>query len=241
MVNSKNSLNLSSKNKTNDAFKKSISLRPQVDGIVKKGKNKIFVTKNIVKEVAETKVEKIPEVIVQTIPETETNIDIEKSSIDDSKRLFFKVAGVAGLGLAASALFPKSSEAYVSGSTPTSNVVGIKSIDNTRINPATAEGQGIEKFSINLLSSNTVLSPTSGKKLRVYATRFSLTADTDSVSFRFASGGTDHEKYVSPKTGGLYGANNHPNYIEGGTDQVLYCAISGPATTVQINIDYLEV
>ena len=50
----------------------------------------------------------------------------------------------------------------------------------------------------------------------------------------------DYEKYVSPKTGGLYGSNNHPNYIEGGVNEVLYCNISG-TTTVQINIDYLEV
>lgn len=78
------------------------------------------------------------------------------------------------------------------------------------------------------------------KKIRVYASRFSLTADATSVSFRFTSGGTDHEKYVSPKTGGLYGSNNHPNYIEGGVDEVLYCVISG-TTTVQINVDYLEV
>ena len=33
---------------------------------------------------------------------------------------------------------------------------------------------------------------------------------------------------------------NHPNYIEGGVDEVLYCFIVG-TTTVQINIDYLEV
>jgi hypothetical protein len=60
------------------------------------------------------------------------------------------------------------------------------------------------------------------------------------VSFRFTAGGTDYEKYVTPKSGGLYGSNNHPNYIEGGVDEVLYCNISG-TTTVQINIDYLEV
>jgi hypothetical protein len=61
-----------------------------------------------------------------------------------------------------------------------------------------------------------------------------------SVSFRFTSGGTDHEIYLSPRMGGLYGTNNHPNYVEGGVDEVLYCAISGTGS-VQINIDYLEV
>jgi hypothetical protein len=115
------------------------------------------------------------------------------------------------------------------------------------INPATEEslqtllkGQGVLKGTTTLTSSGTVKTPTSGKKLRVYATRFSLSADMTSVSFRFTSGGTDYELYVSPKTGGLYGANNHPNYVEGGINEVLYCAISGTGT-VQINFDYLEV
>ncbi len=170
-----------------------------------------------------------------------------KGSFDENRRAFLKIAGLTGLGVAAGALFPKSAEAYVAGSTPTSNVVGIKDDTNTRINPATEEtlsslltGQGVAKLSINLNASGNILTPASGKKIRVYASRFSLTADASSVSFRFTSGGTDHEKYVSPKTGGLYGANNHPNYIEGGVDEVLYCVISG-TTTVQINIDYLEV
>lgn len=60
------------------------------------------------------------------------------------------------------------------------------------------------------------------------------------VSFRFTSGGTDYEKYISPKAGGLYGSNNHPNFVEGGVNQDLYCVINGTGT-VQINIDYLEV
>jgi hypothetical protein len=82
--------------------------------------------------------------------------------------------------------------------------------------------------------------PTSGKKARIYATKFSLSADMTDVSFRFTSGGTDVEKYISPRSGGLYGSNNHPNYYQGGTDQAYYCAITGTGT-VQINIDYLEV
>jgi hypothetical protein len=173
--------------------------------------------------------------------------ELVKNIADFDKRDFLKILGVAGLGLAATSLFPNKSDAYVVGSTPTSNVVGVKNATNTKINPATEEtlqslitGQGVTKLSINLSSSDTVINPTSGKKIRVYASRFSLTADATSVSFRFTAGGTDHEKYVSPKTGGLYGANNHPNYIEGGVNEVLYCVIDG-TTTVQINIDYLEV
>ena len=166
---------------------------------------------------------------------------------DQNKRMFLKALGIAGVGIAASQLLPSKAEALVMGSSPSSSVVGVKNASNTRINPATEDtlssllsGQGITKLSINLNASGIVHTPGSGKKIRVYASRFSLTADATSVSFRFTAGGTDHEKYVSPKAGGLYGSNNHPNYIEGGVDEVLYCVISG-TTTVQINIDYLEV
>jgi len=171
----------------------------------------------------------------------------EYSVPDQNKRFFLKALGLAGVGVVASQMLPSKAEALIMGSTPSSSVVGVKNSSNVRINPATEEtlsslitGQGVTKLSISLSSSGNVRTPASGKKIRVYASRFSLTADATSVSFRFTAGGTDHEKYVSPKTGGLYGANNHPNYIEGGVNEVLYCVISG-TTTVQINIDYLEV
>jgi hypothetical protein len=178
-------------------------------------------------------------------------IPTKKNSDDDStdtdKRFFLKALGVAGVGLAATQLLPKRAEALVLGSTPSASVVGVKDTSNTRVNPATEEtlssllsGQGVTKLTTVLSSSGTVRTPASGKKIRVYSTRFSLTADATSVSFRFTSGGTDYEKYLSPKTGGLYGSNNHPNYVEGGVNEVLYCAISG-TTSVQINVDYLEV
>jgi hypothetical protein len=166
---------------------------------------------------------------------------------DGSRRMFLKAVGIAGVGIAASQLLPKRAEALVMGSAPSSSVVGVKNASNQRVNPATDEsllslrtGQSVSKLTLTLSSSGIVRTPGSGNKIRVYASRFSLTADATSVSFRFTAGGVDHEKYVSPKAGGLYGANNHPNYIEGGTDQVLYCVIVG-TTSVQINIDYLEI
>lgn len=172
----------------------------------------------------------------------------ERATVSDSrKRHFLKILGGGALGLIATQLLPTKASALVVGSTPTSNVVGVKNASNTRINPATDEtlqsvltGQGVQKMTTSLAASGTVHTPASGKKIRVYSNRFSLTADATSVSFRFTAGGTDYERYVSPKTGGLYGANNHPNYVEGGVNEVLYCAISG-TTTVQINVDYLEV
>lgn len=175
-------------------------------------------------------------------------VDSSTATVPDSnKRFFLKALGLAGAGVVASQLLPNKASALVMGSTPSSSVVGVKDATNDRINPATEEtltslltGQGVTKLSISLAASGNVRTPASGKKIRVYASRFSLTADATSVSFRFTSGGTDHEKYVAPKTGGLYGSNNHPNYVEGGVDEVLYCVIVG-TTTVQINIDYLEV
>lgn len=172
---------------------------------------------------------------------------VANALVDERKRTFLKAMGGVGLGVVAASLIPRGADALVMGGTPSTSVVGLKNDANTRVNPATEEtlqeilsGQGILKKTIVLSSSGTVHTPGSGQKIRVYASRFSLTADATSVSFRFTAGGTDHEKYSTPKAGGLYGSNNHPNYIEGGIDQVLYCVISG-TTSVQINIDYLEV
>lgn len=236
------SANLREDENRNTFSKKVVFSKPQVDSIFVKNKK----IKTILIQESDPKTESLK--YKKEILAIEKENDLKKEEmVDDNKRMFLKVAGVAGLGLAASALLPKTADAYVAGSTPTSNVVGLKDGSNDRINPATEEtlseliaGQGVSKLTKSLLASGVVHTPTSGKKIRVYASRFSLTADATSVSFRFTAGGTDHEKYVSPKTGGLYGANNHPNYIEGGVDEVLYCEIDG-ATTIQINIDYLEV
>ena len=175
------------------------------------------------------------------------NTQSSEEIADSDKRSFLKILGIAGAGIAASQLIPSKAEALIMGGTPSASTVGIKNANNTKINPATEEtlqellsGQGVSKFTTSLSSSGTILTPGAGKKIRVYASRFSLTADANSISFRFTAGGTDHEKYVSPKTGGLYGANNHPNYIEGGINQAPYFIIDG-TTTVQINIVYLEV
>lgn len=169
-----------------------------------------------------------------SVPSIQSQSDVQTQDgvSDESRRNFLKLAGIAGVGIVASQLLPEKASALVMGSSPTTGVVGVKNASNTRVNPATEDtlatliaGQGVTKLTTSLSSSGTVRTPASGKKIRVYASRFSLTADATSVSFRFTSGGTDHEKYVSPKAGGLYGSNNHPNYIEGGVDEVLYCVI----------------
>jgi hypothetical protein len=185
---------------------------------------------------------------VPPAPEKAKPVRIRRQErVDAGKRTFLKLAAVAGAGFLATTVLPKQASAYVMGSTPAAGTVGVKNAGNVRVNPATeetlaglAKGQEVLKHTASLSSSGAALAPVSGKKLRVYSTRFSMTADLDSVSFRFGAGGSDHELYLSPKTGGLYGSNNHPNFVEGGVDQPLYCAIAGTGS-VQVNIDYAEV
>jgi hypothetical protein len=167
-------------------------------------------------------------------------------TVDEKKRTFLKASGVL-VGLAAVSLFPHRAKALVLGSTPSTSVVGLKDASNARVNPATDdtlqsvwEGLPVSKHTASLSSSGNVYAPASGKSIRLYNNKFSLTANLTSVSFRFGSGGSDFEIYLAPVTGGLYGTNNHPNFVQGGVDQPLYCVISGSGT-VQVNIDYLEV
>lgn len=74
------------------------------------------------------------------VPQSEQSADSEHLIVnDEKKRTFLKVAGVAGAGLVASQLLPKKTSALIMGSSPTTGVVGVKNVANTRINPATEE------------------------------------------------------------------------------------------------------
>ena len=232
------------RNKKNTLNKKVVVLKQQVDSLKKIDRKE---KKQTSVSLTKTKNEITLQKETSDKEKEYFNNVIEDKNVDDNRRLFLKVAGIAGLGIAASSLIPKQASAYVSGGAPTSSVVGIKDDDDDRINPATEEtlnlllsGQNVNKFTTSLSATGAVYTPTPGNKIRVYAIRFSLTANANSVSFRFGSSGVDYEKYVSPKAGGLYGANNHPNYVEGGNNEVLYCVIDG-TTTIQVNVDYLEV
>lgn len=65
-------------------------------------------------------------------------------SVNKRKRLFVKTAGALGIGALAASLIPKRAEAYVFGSTPASNVVGIKDSNDVRIDPALESGGNLE-------------------------------------------------------------------------------------------------
>lgn len=171
----------------------------------------------------------------------------QKKVSDEKRRLFLKTLGVIGAGAVGASMLPKKAEALVMGATPGSSVVGLKNASDVRINPATEEtlaslpsGKIIYKKTISLSASGTVHTPASGKKIRLYSLRFSLTANMTDIGYRFTAGGTDFEKYLAPHTGGLYGSNSHPNYVEGGVNEVLYCAINGTGS-VQTVIIYDEV
>lgn len=172
-------------------------------------------------------------------------ISVNRESKDGDKRAFLKLAGLIGLGVAATSLIPKKAEALVFGGTPASNVVGLKNTSNAPINPATEDtlvsittGLKILKTSVAKTSSGVVLAA-GGQKIRIYNLKFSLSADQTSVAFNFGVSGA-FETYLAPKTGGLYGANNQPNYVEGGAGEDLKITFPD-AGTIQVNVDYLLV
>jgi hypothetical protein len=100
-------------------------------------------------------------------------------------------------------------------------------------------GSSIIKKTVALTESGTVHDPESGKKIRIFSIKFSLSATMTDVAFKFAANSA-FEKYLTPKAGGLYGSNIHPDYVEGATDEVLNCDITGTGT-VQVNIEYVEI
>jgi hypothetical protein len=192
MVKTKNTLNLNPKTKT---FNKSITSRRQVDGIVKKEKSykkeesipkltsslkmaneinkkeKYISKENIIENKKAEVIREVETSNIDTVPDVDES---EDSSMDNNRRLFFKVAGVAGLGLAATALFPKGANAYVSGSTPTSNVVGMKNIANAKINPATEDGN------LATIAANTT--SLAGEDFATQTTLASVKTNTDNLS-----------------------------------------------------------
>lgn len=103
----------------------------------------------------------MPEVgntVVATPQSTDSATDSEKSEVSDhSRRKFLKIAGIAGAGIIASQLAPKSAHALVMGSSPTTGVVGVKNAANARINPATEEtvsGLATEATAATLLKTS---------------------------------------------------------------------------------------
>lgn len=69
--------------------------------------------------------------------ETIINATEDGAVVDGHKRGFLKYAGLAGVSALAYMAFPQKAEALIMGSTPTSNIIGVKNAANVRIDPAT--------------------------------------------------------------------------------------------------------
>lgn len=77
--------------------------------------------------------------VLKSKPVKKSSPKPESNAPDKKKRLFLKFLGLAGLGFLGSMLLPKKADALVFGSTPASNVVGVKDSNNIKINPAKEE------------------------------------------------------------------------------------------------------
>ena len=80
-----------------------------------------------------------PEGFTPTPVLEETGVGEQPKVKDGGKRTFLKVASIAGASAIISQLSPKKASAFIMGSSPTTGVVGVKNVANTRINPATQE------------------------------------------------------------------------------------------------------
>jgi len=85
-----------------------------------------------------------------SVPVTDASVAGEQpSAVDSGKRTFLRLAGLVGLGVVATQLFPNKAEAYVLGGAPTSPVVGLKDHLNNRIDPAQETGGNLALIKTN--------------------------------------------------------------------------------------------
>jgi hypothetical protein len=73
----------------------------------------------------------------------------EEVESDSKKRSLLKLIGAVGVGALATSLISQKAEALVFGSTPTSNVIGVKNSANLRINPALEDGGNLASIKTN--------------------------------------------------------------------------------------------
>ena len=113
--------------------------------------------------------------------------------------------------------------------------------DDLEQNPSTVENQrrALLRKTLDLTATGIVHTPASGKKIRLYNIRFSLSADMTSVAYKFGAG-ANFEKITNPKGGGLYGTNTHPDYTDGAIDEALTMTQVGTGT-VTTNLVYEEI
>lgn len=113
------------------------------------------------KKIAAKKSTTVPAKVVET-PEAQ------------KKRMFVKLLGAAAFGLVGSLLVPRRADALVFGSTPASNVVGVKDSNNNRVNPATQE-------SLATVVTNTGRIPANGQAAMAASLPVVLASDQSNV------------------------------------------------------------
>ena len=121
------------------------------------GQNKIQLKS--VDGITSTKTKKIGEFGQPKITVESTTNNFNQPGIDNNKRKFLRLAGIAGVGTLAAMLLPKKAQAYVFGSSPTSGVVGVKDASNSRISPATETTLAAMKAQTDLLTFDSGTNP----------------------------------------------------------------------------------
>jgi hypothetical protein len=91
------------------------------------------------------------------------NVSEKPNKVSSAKRSFLKMAGMVGLGVAGSLMLPKKADALVFGSTPASNVVGVKDSANLRIDPAKETGGNLATVKTN---TDPLVAPAAGGYVR---------------------------------------------------------------------------
>jgi hypothetical protein len=95
----------------------------------------------------------VPEVHPSVTSIASTSANIPHNAVDDTRRrMFLKVLGGLGLGVAGATLLPQKTQALVMGGTPSTSVVGVKNIANERIDPAQETGGNLAIIASNTAS-----------------------------------------------------------------------------------------
>ena len=102
-----------------------------------------------------------------------------------------------------------------------------------------SQPRNVSKFTGSFSSDSTLITPSSGKRLRIYALRFTCVGNADIVSFN--KSGIPFEQYANVKAGGMYGQNMIAFHYDLEIDEPLDLALTNATDNIIINVDYEEV
>lgn len=103
-----------------------------------------------------------------------------------------------------------------------------------------SQPRNVSKFTGSFSSDSTLITPSSGKRLRIYALRFTCGDNADLVTFLRSN--TPFEQYGNVKAGGMYGQNMIQFHYDLDVDEPLSIGITNLASSsIYVNVDYEEV